>query len=257
MPFSPLTASLCAQCGAAIDDFGPGGLCPLCLLRDGLHGSERDSPRPAEAHRAKVPAGGSFGSKPLLPFRFGDYEILDEVAQGGMGIIWKARQLSLNRLVAVKMLLAGPFARPSFAQRFRVEAEAAASLQHPNIVAIHDVGEHEGHLFFSMDYVEGRDLADLARQDPLPCERAARYVGILADAVQYAHDRGVLHRDLKPSNILLDKYDQLRITDFGLAKRLSEDLDLTTDGQVMGSPNYLSPEQARGRQYEIGPGTDI
>jgi serine/threonine protein kinase len=181
-------------------------------------------------------------------------------------VVWKARQAGLNRIVALKMLLAGPFASREVAQRFRAEAEAAASLQHPNIVAIHEVGEHDGQPFFSMDYVEGRDLASLASEQPLSAERAAAYLKTIAKAVHYAHQHGILHRDLKPSNILIDQFDQPRITDFGLAKRLTSEsavcnpqsaIDLTLPGQVLGSPNYLPPEQAQGRQDQCGPASDV
>jgi eukaryotic-like serine/threonine-protein kinase len=204
---------------------------------------------------------------------FGDYELLEEIAHGGMGIVYRARQLSLNRVVAVKMILAGPFATDEFIKRFQAEAQAAANLQHPNIVAIHEVGEHEGQHYFSMDYVEGQSLASLVRDGPLPAARAARYVQIIAEAIHYAHQRGILHRDLKPSNVLIDGTDQPRITDFGLAKRLvlplggggkslastdagpSEDLTLT--GQVLGSPGYLPPEQATSHRGDMGPPSDV
>src|SRR5262249_50753326 len=139
-------------------------------------------------------------------------------------------------------------------QRFRAEAETAAQLRHPNIVAIHEVGEHAGQPFFSMDLIEGRNLAELVRDEPLPSRKAATYLKTIADAVQYAHSRGVLHRDLKPSNILIDENNQPRITDFGLAKRLMDsqlstnDHQLTQTGQILGSPSFIPPEQAAGRK---------
>ena len=207
---------------------------------------------------------------------FGDYELLDEIARGGMGVVYRARQVSLDRVVAVKMLLLGQFAAPSVFQRFRAEAVAAASLQHPNIVAIHEVGTHDGQPFFSMDYVMGRNLADLVRDRPLPARSAAQYLVKIARAVQYAHEHGILHRDLKPANILIDESDEPRITDFGLAKRLEREdgtqmsevgssirppssvtQDLTLSGQILGSPNFLPPEQAGGHARAIGPACDI
>ena len=191
------------------------------------------------------------------PHCFGDYELIEEIARGGMGIVYRARQRSLNRIVAVKVLLFGEFASDIFVKRFRAEAEAAASLQHPNIVAIHDVGECEGRHYFSMDYVPGRSLAELIQHKPLARERVARYVKIIAEAIHYAHEHGVLHRDLKPSNVLIDSCDQPRITDFGLAKKLAASSELTTHGQVLGSPNYMPPEQAEPSRGPVQPASDV
>ena len=144
---------------------------------------------------------------------FGDYELLEEIARGGMGVVYKARQMSLKRPVALKMILAGELATPEARQRFRAEAEAAANLQHPNIVAIHEVGEHQGQQYFSMDFVAGKNLAELVRGNPLSAERAASYVKMVAEAVHFAHQRGTLHRDLKPQNVLIDADDRPRITE--------------------------------------------
>jgi WD40 repeat protein/serine/threonine protein kinase len=181
-----------------------------------------------------------------------------------MGVVYRARQKSLNRIVALKMIVGGPLASAAAIQRFHAEAQTVANLQHPNIVAIHEVGEHEGQPFFSMDYVQGQNLAGLLREGPLPARRAAGYVKVIAEAVEYAHRRGILHRDLKPSNVLIDPFDQPRITDFGLAKHLESDSSLATDhssltltGQVLGSPNFMAPEQAQGRQREVGPASDV
>jgi uncharacterized repeat protein (TIGR03803 family) len=156
---------------------------------------------------------------PLLAFN--DYELLEEIARGGMGAVYRARQKSLNRPVAIKMILGGHLANAAEMKRFRAEAETAAQLQHPHIVAIHEVGEHAGQPFFSMDLVRGQNLAQLVRDEPLSSRKAGAYLKTIAEAIQYAHSRGVLHRDLKPSNILIDENDQPRITDFGLAKRFS------------------------------------
>src|SRR5580704_7647962 len=188
---------------------------------------------------------------------FGDYELLEEIARGGMGVVYKARQMSLNRPVALKMILAGEWATPEARQRFRAEAEAAANLQHPNIVAIHEVGEHEGQQYFSMDFVVGKNLAELVRGDPLSAERAALYVKTIAEAVHFAHQRGILHRDLKPQNVLIDAEDRPRITDFGLAKRVDTDSGLTRTGDVLGSPSYMPPEQAESRPDQVGPQSDV
>src|SRR5688572_9293814 len=237
---------ICPKCETVIGGFGPVGLCPKCLLLSGLEtqeGSERAGSQPNPA-------------RPQIRY-FGNYELLEEVASGGMGIVYKARQMSLNRIVAVKLLLFGRFSHPEFVQRFRVEAAAAAALQHPNIVAIHEVGEHDGQPYFSMDYVEGTNLADLVREHALPPKRAAVHLKQIAEAIHFAHQKGVLHRDLKPSNVLLDQFDQPRITDFGLAKQLHEGSDLTITGQVLGSPGYMPPEQAMGKRAAMGPASDV
>ncbi|HKQ40602.1 MAG TPA: serine/threonine-protein kinase, partial [Verrucomicrobiae bacterium] len=183
--------------------------------------------------------------------------MLREIARGGMGIVYEARQVSLDRIVAVKMLLCGPLSTPEFVKRFRAEAFAAASLQHPNIVAIHDVGVYQGQQYFAMDYVAGRSLANLLANGPLPSTLAARYLKTIAEAIHYAHDRGILHRDLKPSNVLIDDNDQPRVTDFGLARRLDGDSELTRTGQVLGSPNYMSPEQATATRRKVSRSSDV
>jgi tRNA A-37 threonylcarbamoyl transferase component Bud32 len=212
----------------------------------------------ATAHFAAAATTAAVAAAPGTRIKyFGDYELLEEIAHGGMGVVWKARQTSLNRIVALKMIRAGALATESEVRRFHREAEAAANLQHPNIVAIHEVGEHNGQHYFSMDYVEGRDLAALVGREPLPARRAARYVQIIAEAIHFAHQRGTLHRDLKPQNVLIDADDRPRITDFGLAKLASDDSRLTQSGVVMGSPSYMPPEQAAGRLSEIGPQSDV
>ena len=240
----------CGKCGTALSGCAPDGLCAACLLESAF--DERDT-----GAREPVKPG------PLLAFN--DYELLEEIARGGMGVVYRARQISLNRTVALKMILGGHLANAAEMKRFRAEAEIAAQLQHPNIVAIHEVGEHAGQPFFSMDLVEGRNLAQLVRDEPLPARKAAGYLKTIAEAVHYAHSRGVLHRDLKPSNVLIDDSNQPRITDFGLAKRFASDSRLTTDdphltqtGQVLGSPSFIPPEQAAGEKNSLArPATSI
>jgi serine/threonine protein kinase len=188
---------------------------------------------------------------------FGDYELLEEIARGGMGVVYKARQRSLNRIVAVKMILAGQLASPQEIQRFVTEAEAAAQLDHSNIVPIYEVGQRDGQHFFSMAFVEGSSLAERIDDGPLPPHEAAVLMKTVADAVHYAHEQGIIHRDLKPANLLLDKTGQPRITDFGLAKRLDVASGLTATGEVMGTPSYMPPEQAGGRISEIGAYSDV
>lgn len=187
----------------------------------------------------------------------GNYELLEEIARGGMGAVYKARQKNLGRIVAVKMILAGRFANEEGVKRFQIEAEAAANLQHPNIVPIHEVGQHDGLHYYSMDFVEGRSLSTILHENPLPPKQAATYVRQMAEAIHFAHQQGTLHRDLKPSNLLIDDRDQVRITDFGLALRADEDSVLTQTGQIVGTPSYMPPEQAEGNRNLIGPRSDV
>ncbi len=206
---------------------------------------------------ATGPACGNGLTVPRTIRYFGDYALLEEIARGGMGIVYKARQVSLNRIVALKMILAGTFASPREVQRFRAEAEAAANLDHPQIVPIFEIGEHEGQHYFSMGFVEGRSLAEKVAAGLLQPREAAELVRQVAEAVQYAHERGVVHRDLKPANVLLDDRGRARVTDFGLAKSLQADGGLTATGQVMGTPGYMPPEQAAGKGDQVGPGADV
>jgi serine/threonine protein kinase len=202
------------------------------------------------------PATGTY-ARPTKVRCFGDYEILAEIARGGMGIVYKARQISLNRPVAVKMILAGQFANESEVKRFHAEAEAAANLRHPGVVPIYEVGINQGQHYFSMEYVEGRSLAQLTRENSLSAIKAAELVLETAAIVQYAHEQGVLHRDLKPSNILIGANNRVRITDFGLSKRMTGDSDLTLTGQVIGTPSYMPPEQAAAQHEIIGAASDV
>jgi WD40 repeat protein/tetratricopeptide (TPR) repeat protein/predicted Ser/Thr protein kinase len=188
--------------------------------------------------------------------RVGDYELLEEIATGGMGVVYRARQVSLDRLVALKMILMGRFASDKEVRRFRCEARSAACLKHPGIVPIHDLGLDEGRHFIVMDLVEGPSLERRVAHGPLEQREAARLVQRIAEAIQFAHDRGIIHRDLKPANVLLDGQGQPLITDFGLAKRTQADGQVTVTGQAIGTPSYMPPEQARGGA-EIGPACDI
>ena len=189
--------------------------------------------------------------------RFGEYELLAEVARGGMGIVYRARQVALDRVVALKMILAGRLANEDEVQRFRTEAAAAAKLQHPNIVAVYDTDVVDGHHYFTMEFIDGVGLDRQLKDGPLAGKVAARYVRILARAVQYAHKQGILHRDLKPSNILIDDNDEPHISDFGLAKKLHGDSGQTRTGAILGTPSYMSPEQAQGKTNELGAACDI
>lgn len=192
-----------------------------------------------------------------LPTILGDYRLERELGRGGMGVVFAATQLSLQRPVAVKMILRGRLASELDMQRFLAEASATARLQHPNIVPVYEVGELDGRPFFSMQLLRGETLADRLLEGPLPERDAARIVMAAARAVAYAHQQGILHRDLKPSNILLDQEGKPHVTDFGLAKQLAEDSSMTRSGVVLGTPAYMSPEQAAGSRIAVGPASDV
>ncbi len=189
--------------------------------------------------------------------RFGEYDLLGEVAEGGMGVVHRARQRSLGPIVALKMVRTGQLASAEEIRRFREEASTVAGLQHPGIVAVHEVGELDGQHFFAMEWVEGRSFDRVLSDGPLPPEEAARLLAEVAGFVEYAHGRGVLHRDLKPSNILIDAAGRPRLLDFGLARSVSSAGDPTLTGTVMDSPSYMSPEQALGRHKEVGVRSDV
>jgi len=188
---------------------------------------------------------------------FGDYEIVEKIARGGMGTVYRARQISLNRIVAVKMINSGQFASKEEVRRFYSEAEAAASLDHPNIVPVYEVGEFEGNHFFSMAFVDGSSLYQSLSQGPMKPEDAAKLMRTVSLAVQFAHDQGVIHRDLKPSNILLDRDGRPRISDFGLAKRITDETGITVSGDVLGTPSFMPPEQAAGKINAVGFRSDV
>lgn len=214
-----------------------------------------------------------------LPPRIGDYDLLEEIGRGGMGVVYKARQRSLGRIVALKMLLDSPAISAEDLQRFRSEAKAAARLDHPNIVPVYETGEYEGRPYFSMKLIEGPTLAQLAVAGPLPVRQAVRYVQKVAEAVHHAHRHGILHRDLKPSNVIVDKHDQPHVTDFGLAKRVPATAvesvpetsagfssqgqqsawrsSLSGPGAIVGTPSYMPPEQAAAGHGELSPASDV
>src|SRR5262245_4966971 len=234
----------CESCGRPLGRFAPARVCSRCLLKAGLLGLQNDAV-----------AKGPVNQSPLR--RFGNYELLDEVGRGGMGGVYRARDLTLNRVVALKLMLAGQFATDREVKRFRTEAQAAARLDHPNIVPIYEFGELEGRPFLSMRFVDGTDLAEQLAGKPMDPRPIAQLMSTLARAIHYAHQRGVLHRDLKPANVLIDSGGQPHVTDFGLAKCLDSKDGLTLSGAALGSPNYMAPEQAAGHPERLTTAADI
>ncbi len=209
---------------------------------------EPDRDDGAGATRTPEESGPGPGEPPAL---FGDYQVLEKIGEGGMGVVYRALQISLDRIVAVKMLHAGLLARPADLKRFRAEAETAARLQHPNIVAIYEIGDRGAQPFFSMMYVDGSSLAQALHAGRMPLARAVECVRTIAEAVHYAHQCGVLHRDLKPSNVMLDRVGTPHLLDFGLARAPLDDAGLTAPGTVIGSPAYMAPEQAAGGAADV------
>lgn len=194
---------------------------------------------------------------PKLPYQIGDYELLEVIGRGGMGVVYRAHQISLNRAVAIKMIRENRPQNSENRLRFVAEAEATARLEHPGIVPVYEVSEYQGQPFFSMQLVPGSTLAERLKQGPLPQREAAKVMIAVCRAIGFAHSQGVLHRDLKPSNILIDSLNQVRVTDFGLAKFADSADSLTRTGAVVGTPSYMSPEQASGRTSLVGPRSDI
>lgn len=189
--------------------------------------------------------------------QFGKYDLLGEIGRGGMGVVYKARQRDLNRIVALKMILASEWASAEEISRFQAEARAAARLRHRNIVGIYEVGEQLGRHFFAMDFVEGQSLSAVIAHRPLPPEQSARWMVSIAHAVDHLHSQGLIHRDLKPSNILIDAEGEPMVTDFGLAKMFDADGGATRTGAILGTPSYMSPEQASGRNSQVTVRSDV
>jgi len=253
---------VCSKCGAEIPADAPEGGCPGCLLENGLElfseevvaRQERDDPgsvdEPARAATKSERVAQRAGD-------FGDYELLEEIGRGGQGIVYLARQKSLNRTVALKVISPGQWASRAHLKRFRREAQTAASLDHPNIVSIYEVGEHDGSCYFSMKFVEGGQLDEVVRRTPISIRQAVEMIAKLSRTVHYAHQHGILHRDIKPGNILLDTNGEPHLTDFGLARLVEADSNVTGTREAMGTPSYMAPEQALGHNDEITSATDV
>src|SRR5881392_304518 len=234
---------VCAECGATVFADAPQGVCSVCLFRTGLALLDNKDDKAFEPTIARM-------SKD-----FGDYELLREIGHGGQGVVYRARQKSLNRLVAVKVIGLAHWATEAHVKRFRLEAEAAASLNHPCIVPIYEIGERDGACYFSMGLVEGGQLDAVAK--PMPIRRAVELIVKVARTVHYAHERGIVHRDIKPGNILLDGKGEPHLTDFGLARLVESESTVTRTMEVLGTPSYMAPEQAAGNNAAISGVTDV
>ena len=247
--------SVCEKCGAKIPADASQGVCPACLLEAGLgrlydedENTTDQEPMPRRIHDA--PQAKILGD-------FGDYELLNEIGRGGQGVVYRAHQKSLNRTVALKVIGLGPWATEAHLKRFRREAEAAASLDHPFIVPIHEVGERDGCCYFSMNFIEGGQLDEVVRGAPMSIRPAVELIAKVARTVQYAHEHGILHRDIKPGNILLDTKGEPHLTDFGLARLVEGESTVTRTLDVMGTPSYMAPEQAAGNNAAVSKATDV
>jgi serine/threonine protein kinase/Tfp pilus assembly protein PilF len=242
-----LVSRVCGNCGDKILGDSPKGLCPACVLETGLG-------LPEDQAVAGIDDPGHVAD---LLMDFGDYELLEEIGRGGQGVVYRARQKSLNRTVALKVIGLGQWATQAHLKRFRREAEAAANLDHPCIVPIYDVGEREGSCYFSMKFIDGGQLDEVARRTPISIRNAAELIAKLARTVHYAHEHGILHRDIKPGNILVDTKGEPHLTDFGLARLLETKSTVTHTMDVLGTPSYMAPEQASGHNQQLTNATDV
>src|SRR5213592_2545804 len=250
---SKATQSVCAQCGSRLSATdGADEICINCLLRSAV--AEDDDVDPGKTpRRSDQLTPGDNGA----PVEFGDYALLEEIGQGSQGVVYRARQKSLNRIVALKVIALGHWATEPHVKRFRREAEAAARLNHPGIVPIYEVGERDGACYFSMGLVEGGQLDAILEREPMPIRSALELIVKLARTVQYAHEHNILHRDIKPGNILLDKNGEPHLTDFGLARLVETESTVTRTLEVLGTPSYMAPEQAAGNNTQLTSATDV
>src|ERR1700757_412016 len=248
---------ICRNCGAKIFSDAPEGLCTGCVLEAAIGGFPDAVAGVADRGDANKPPSHKATRGAELLGELGDYELLEEVGRGGQGVIFRARQKSLNRTVALKVIRLGQWASKAHLKRFRLEAEAAARLEHPGIVPIHEVGERDGSCYFSMKFVEGGQLDEVTRREPMPIRRAVELIAKVARTVHYAHEHGILHRDIKPGNILLDAKGEPHLTDFGLARLVESESSVTQTLDVLGTPSYMAPEQAVGNNAAVSSATDV
>jgi TolB-like protein/Tfp pilus assembly protein PilF/predicted Ser/Thr protein kinase len=258
---------VCRKCGAKVFSDVPEGLCPRCVLKSALgnfaDGSVAGGVDPggsdtsSDADENGVPNNKKSTSAAELLGELGDYELLEEIGRGGQGVVFRARQKSLNRTIALKVISLGQWSSKAHLKRFRLEAEAAAKLEHPGIVPIHEVGEREGSCYFSMKFVEGGQLDEVVRHTPMSIRQAAELIAKVARTVHYAHEHGILHRDIKPGNILLDAKGEPHLTDFGLARLVESESSVTQTLDVLGTPSYMAPEQAVGNNTAVSSLTDV
>src|SRR2546430_7126366 len=254
---------ICRKCGAKIFSDAAEALCARCVLKSALSdlagasvaggGDPGRVDDPARDETDAVAAGHNKKTARAAELlgELGDYELLEEVGRGGQGVVFRARQKSLNRIVALKVISLGQWASKAHVKRFRLEAEAAARLEHPGIVPIHEVGERDGQCYFSMKFVEGGQLDEVSRREPMPIRHTVELIAKVARTVHYAHDHGILHRDIKPGNILLDAKGEPHLTDFGLARLVETESSITQTLDVLGTPSYMGPEQAVGNNAAI------
>src|SRR5438132_1929253 len=236
---------VCAECGGTVFADAPQGVCSVCLFRTGLASLDNENDEAFAPTIARMLKD------------FGDYELLEEIGRGGQGVVYRARQKSLNRIVALKVIGLAHWATEAHVKRFRMEAEAAAHLDDPRIVPIYEIGERDGACYFSMKFIEGRPLDKVISTDRMPFRKAAELVAKVARTLHHAHQNGVLHRDVKPGNILIDAKGEPHLTDFGLARLVETESTVTRTLEVLGTPSYMAPEQAAGNNAQLTSATDV
>ncbi len=265
-PDMPTVIRVCRKCGAKIFSDAPEGLCTGCVLETALDIFPDTVAGVADPGRADDFPGDKANALPRAKMaervakmlgELGDYELLEEVGRGGQGVVFRARQKSLNRIVALKVIGLGQWATKAHLRRFRLEAEAAASLDHPCIVPIYEVGERDGQCYFSMKFVEGGQLDEVVKRTPISIREAVELIAKVARTVHYAHEHGILHRDIKPGNILLGAKGEPHLTDFGLARLVESESTVTRTLEVLGTPSYMAPEQAAGNNIQLTSATDV